>query len=551
VSVYNIEDGDESGSFIVTDFIDGPSLKKWLAHRDVSPRQAAELIVKVARALEHAHGFGIVHRDIKPANILMDGQDEPHLADFGLAKRDAAEDSLAIDGKLVGTPTYMAPEQARADHSAIDRRTDIYSLGVILYELLTGEPPFRGELSWLVDQIANAAPKPLRSAKPAIPDDLEKICLKCLAKDKAARYQTAKELADDLQRYLNGESLRGVPVPLPRRMKKWVWRHRRWVSSLAATALCCLGIAGAVWWWTQAPVERRTVLFNTEPQGCEITVVKLDETTGDPDPNRIEKGRGVTPLTMKLEPGDYLVVPVLNRGERNERFHEVLRHVPSESETRSLTYRHLYWELQDDGSLKLPQIRLPRPDVAQSMGFVEKAGAWRSFLVTKRHPVVWDMPALYVDLEDQSAKSESMLPGSFAAALNRAEELGKRLPTRLELEYVSEVVCRVRNAKENSGKQDRLTDGSEIRGLFSDFWEWTSTITISPESTPTPGGFPSLPAHSLLGGAAPLATSSDESNVIFPERIGGGMESSADFGMRCVRSSHPRTKPTDFPRLQP
>jgi serine/threonine protein kinase len=208
----------------------------------------ARLGVQAAEALEHAHGLGVVHRDVKPANLLVDGRDHLWVTDFGLARlqKDAG---LTLTGDLLGTLRYMSPEQAQGKPGLVDHRTDVYSLGASLYELLTLQPAFQaGDRAELLRQIAEDEPPPPRQVNRAIPAGLETIVLKALAKSPAERYATAQELADDLRRFLEDRPILARRPTIGQRLRRWARRHRAAVTagSVAAAAVLVTVVLGLV-----------------------------------------------------------------------------------------------------------------------------------------------------------------------------------------------------------------------------------------------------------------------------------------------------------------
>jgi tetratricopeptide (TPR) repeat protein len=312
VQIYEV--GEANGRlFLTLEFVEGKSLASWLNGTPWPARQAAALVVTMARAIEYAHGKQIIHRDLKPANILLarDGVANgewsehdlpctPKITDFGLAKRlDATAHSQSE--AVLGTPSYMAPEQAQAKRG-IDARTDVYGLGAVLYELLTGRPPFRADSALqTLRQVVDAEPVRPRLLNPSVPRDLETVCLKCLEKEPSRRYVTALAMADDLGRFENGQPVLARPIGALARG----WRLcRRNPIPAGLTALLALvlfgGLSGILYQWRQAVAARRDAVANAA-QARQVLSELIQSSPVTLDNDEIPQPPSIEPLVKAAE----------------------------------------------------------------------------------------------------------------------------------------------------------------------------------------------------------------------------------------------------------
>ncbi len=241
-------------------FVEGQSLSQRLTDGPLPPREVAALMTAVAEAVDYAHQCGVIHRDLKPGNILLDQKGNPRVTDFGLAKKLEGDSGLTGSGQIMGTPSYMPPEQAGGKRAAVGPSADVYALGATLYALITGRPPFQAATAMdTVLQVLSDEPVPPRRLNASIPRDLETICLKCLEKEPGRRYASAAALASDLRRFLAGEPIAARPVTRLERLAKWARRKPTLAAAYTLGLLAVLmgGLGGtAVWQWRAAERAR-------------------------------------------------------------------------------------------------------------------------------------------------------------------------------------------------------------------------------------------------------------------------------------------------------
>jgi serine/threonine protein kinase/Tfp pilus assembly protein PilF len=273
VPIYEVGERDGSCYFSMK-FVEGGQLDEVVRRTPMPIRRAVELIAKVARTVHYAHEHGILHRDIKPGNILLDAKGEPHLTDFGLARLVESESSVTQTLDVLGTPSYMAPEQAVGNNAAVSSATDVYGLGAVLYQLLTGHPPFAGGTTYeTIKLLERTEPRPPRLLNPKVDRDLSTICLKCLEKDPKCRYSSALALAEDLEHWLKHEPILARRTGIFIRGRKWVRRNP--TSALLAVSLIAL-VAASGWivWKSE---------FIRHPVTNGVAVLPFENLSGDPD----------------------------------------------------------------------------------------------------------------------------------------------------------------------------------------------------------------------------------------------------------------------------
>lgn len=329
VTVYHC--GENAGHhFFSMDYIPGTDLAKRLAEGPMDPKEAVRYVRDVARAIDYAHSHGVVHRDLKPANVLIDPDDEVVLTDFGLAKQMEGEQGLTATGTALGTPSYMSPEQAMGKSEDQGVATDVYSMGAILFALLTGKPPFHSDtvMQTLLQVMQRPAPN-VRQLRPDVHGDLETIVSKCLEKSPAMRYSSAKDLADDLDRFYHGHPIEAKPPSFPRKLQFWLsgipliaaltgvrhddpsrsqrWAQRLLIASLLVTLTTIFFGSSLKRWYSDTTLPSRITIASGAPGGMYFDIAgKLSD--------RMQTGRNTQPSVISTG-GSYENLRLLMEGQ--------------------------------------------------------------------------------------------------------------------------------------------------------------------------------------------------------------------------------------------
>ena len=257
VPVYEV--GEQNGQhFFSMGFVEGESLASLIGRNPLSPQKSAQMLLKISEAIVYAHGEGVIHRDLKPANVLLDKKNNPHISDFGLAKKVTSGSNLTVTGQILGTPSYMSPEQASGATDQINEISDVYSLGALLYCCLTGRAPFQAANPMeTLRQVVERDPVAPRQLNSQVDLDLDTICLKCLEKDPQRRYQSAQELVDELNRFMAGQPIQARRISTLDRAFRWCRRNPVTTGLLSALLLAIVGgVSGIAWQWGQAEYQK-------------------------------------------------------------------------------------------------------------------------------------------------------------------------------------------------------------------------------------------------------------------------------------------------------
>lgn len=571
---------DGERAYIVSELINGTTLSERLKTGPFPMRDAADLVRKIAEAVAHAHDHGVVHRDIKPANILLDQKGEPRLTDFGIARRASGDQTISHIGQVLGSPAYMSPEQARGDVAAVDHRSDVYSLGIVLYEMLSGRRAFPGDGRDALKRVLAGPPEPLRKYRKDVPRDLETIVETAMARERSGRYQTAADLANDLRRFLADEPILARRPSIAEQSWRFLRRHPLYFAVPLLVVLTFTfrneifgsnknqnpslvtvqpeprdakaSLDSPLWF----PGDKsRSVEIKTEPAGAKVWMFPIDRRNGWPltDAKARIDAPGFSPTRVELPPGEYLVVGELPDG----RFNEVHRWIPRAGEVMSVNAPPVNWKPLPDGSIR---IRIDIPDLRADLIQVEQRKAYQplsgsalpavdipAFLVSDRIALAKDCRDLNHDPPfgvDRDLPDSEPLTLTFDRAAGVLELLGLRLPDEFELELVA---------------REALGEGGVESGLPVDFRkrpaEWTSSWAAPPPGLPLPSmatfGLPDPNVRVVRG--ADTIIEGQKSVLSLPFVASQRCElnrlnQNPNVAVRGVRSLRPRRNPEDFVR---
>lgn len=535
VPVYGFGESD-GHAYIVTHFVEGESLKHWLRHNRPTPQQVAEMCRAIALALDHAHQSKIVHRDLKPGNIMIDESGQLLITDFGLAKSLEGKSTIAHEGAVVGTPAYMSPEQASGSKD-LDGRSDVYSLGTILYEMLTGNVPFTGQMADMVHKILHVEPAPVRSINKSIPKDLETICQKAMAKRREDRYATAGDMADDLQRFLDFKPITARRISPAGKFWRWICRQPGLaIGYFVATAAVLLSVVLALGSAMPEDDGKIEVRIHTEPAGADIFLTPLDAQTQlpltGPDKHIIVPGK--TPVSCRLAPGMYRVVASLDE----TRFIEVMRTVPPKT---TIPLAFPYWSSKwvTEDVIEWIKIEIPEPNVTGQLILIPGADSVpvgiagsedsprhlrtiKPFFVAPREYTIGE----YVKRGNKRPPRQADQPDStslecrFDLATAIAERHGCRLLEEAEFDYLARLIQLRHSPMElakflqvsSSQAQEIAQNLMLIDDVFGNLpeWVWGAPWTYQVKIGKEPPPAPRLRTQLALGGATIVEDTADE-----------------------------------------